>query len=124
MPHAPDRTPDDPAWSRADRRAAAAFLLIAAAQVGLPLASLWQPRPARWGWQMYSAAVHFPRIAVVRRDGSEVEIRLDDHVVRARTDVALRSLLPPHLCRTLTAAAAVRFVAYPDTAAVTVPCAR
>lgn len=73
---------------------------------------------------MYSAALHFPRLAVVRRDGSELKILLDDYVVRARTDVALKSLLPPHLCRTLPAAAAVRFVAYPDTAAVTVPCAR
>jgi hypothetical protein len=84
-----------------------AFLLV---QLAVPAYMLTQPRPARFGWQMYSAvrpdvvggAFH---IEDARGEASPVVRSL--HVARARLEVDYLEVLPPYLCEVVAGAAAV-----------------
>ena len=80
------------------------FLVV---QVVVPSWQLTQPRPARFGWQMYAAGAGVA-FAVVGRDGAVTPVALEDYIVRRRDDLDLRRYLPPVICAR-TGAAAVRY---------------
>ncbi|HEY1012253.1 MAG TPA: hypothetical protein VGE07_06060 [Herpetosiphonaceae bacterium] len=84
----------------------AAFLAV---QALVPLAKLIGPRPARWGWQMYSMATMAPDFFAVSADGAEQPLDVRPYVASLRADMDWAKALPPHLCRQLPQLAAVRF---------------
>jgi hypothetical protein len=88
---------------------AAAFIL---AQLTIPLFQLTQPRPARFGWQMYSTVPvgSLGGVFVVDWGAGGVDtVKVADHVARVRPEMDYRRLLPPYLCQKNRSAAAIRF---------------
>src|SRR4051794_30668377 len=80
---------------------AACFVVVfLAVQILIPLAQLaWAPRPARFGWQMYSVASAAPRFELIMRDRSSKQLDITPYVTSLRGDVPLAHFLPPHLCQ-------------------------
>ena len=90
--------------------AACFFVVFLVAQILIPLAQLaWAPRPARFGWQMYSVASAAPRFELIMRDGAAKPLDITPYVTSLRGDVPLARFLPPHLCTLFPDAAAVHF---------------
>jgi hypothetical protein len=85
------------------------LLLFVVTQVLVPAWRLFLPRPARFGWQMYSHAGDFPSVAVVRRATSDT-VALDRVLAFPRADIQSvdHRALVRHLCRVLTDADSVR----------------
>jgi hypothetical protein len=81
-----------------------------AAQILIPLAQLaWSPRPARFGWQMYSVVSVAPHFELIMRDGAVKSLDITPYVTSLRGDVPLARFLPAHLCRLFPDAAAVHY---------------
>jgi hypothetical protein len=99
---------------------AIAFLVI---QIVVPLWQLTQPRPARFGWQMYAAGAPAAEFAAVGRDGSVTPVALHEYIVRRRDDLDLLGVLPPAVCAR-TGAVAVRYRDAAGRAPVEIPCRR
>ena len=93
--------------------ATAFFALFLAIQTAVPLVQLWAPRPARFGWQMFTASPQRPRFSLVMRDGTSRPADLRRYVAYSRGEVDLENALPPHLCRVVPDVASVQ-VAAPD----------
>lgn len=68
------------------RVAAIAFLLFLAFQVGIPAAQFNQPRPSRFGWQMYSGVRPVPRFWVVFANGESREVAVSEVLSHPRND--------------------------------------
>lgn len=71
---------------------------------------------------MFAASPHLSNVVVLRRDGTAMEVRPADFVISLRPEAPMRALLPPHLCRAVSGAAEVRYLAYPDTSTRTLAC--
>jgi hypothetical protein len=83
------------------------FLII---QLIMPIVQLiWAPRPARFGWQMFSVSSPPPNFAVVLDDGTSKPIAIESFVTSLRGDVPLAQFLPPHLCRVVPHIIAVHY---------------
>jgi hypothetical protein len=80
-----------------------------AIQVAVPIRQLMAPRLARWGWQMYSAALPQPVFLSVSANGAETPLDLIEYVASARPDLDLPAMLPAHVCRLRPELAAVRY---------------
>jgi hypothetical protein len=103
--------------------AACFFTVFLAAQVLIPLAQLaWSPRPARFGWQMYSVVSAAPRFELIMRDGAVKLLDITPYVTSMRGDVPLARFLPPHLCTLFPDAAAVHYQMDDGSQAGTYPC--
>jgi hypothetical protein len=90
--------------------AACFFVVFLAAQIVIPLAQLaWAPRPARFGWQMYSVVSAAPRFELIMRDRATKPLDITPYVTSVRGDVPLARFLPPHLCMRFPDAAAVHY---------------
>ena len=90
--------------------AACFFVVFLAAQILIPLAQLaWSPRPARFGWQMYSVVSAAPRFELIMRDRAAKPLNITPYVTSLRGDVPLARFLPPHLCTLFPDAAAVHY---------------
>lgn len=90
--------------------AACFFIVFLAAQILIPLAQLaWAPRPARFGWQMYSVASAAPVFELIMRDGGSKQIDITPYVTSLRGDVPLVRFLPPHLCALFPDADAIHY---------------
>lgn len=94
---------------------------ILAVQLLIPLHQLGQPRPARWGWQMYSTIRPRSTFTVLLADGSAYAVDPRDYVPHIRTEIDLDPLLPAYLCRTVPGIVAVRITPLDGPAEVT-PC--
>ena len=86
------------------------FLLI---QTAVPLVQLWAPRPARFGWQMFSARRQPAHFSLVMRDGTSHPANLRLYVAQSRGEADLEKALPRHLCRVVPDVAFVQISA-PD----------
>ena len=82
---------------RATRRWAVigAILLM----VAVPAAALFEPRPARFGWQMFTAMAPVPAAWVERDDGTEEPIDVESRLVQPRPEADIRGALADVLCR-------------------------
>jgi|SRR4051812_3390624 len=90
--------------------AACFFVVFLAAQILIPLAQLvWAPRPARFGWQMYSVESEAPRFELILRNGVTKPLDITPYVTSLRGDVPLARFLPRHLCTLFPNAAAVHY---------------
>jgi len=100
-----------PRGMRLARLAAASFFIaFLAIQIGVPIIQLvWSPRPARFGWQMYSVVSAAPRFNLIMRDGAAKSLDITPYVTSLRGDVPLARFLPPHLCSLFPDAAAVHY---------------
>lgn len=97
--------------TRLKRKAAAWFFAaFLAIQIAVPLFQLiLAPRPARFGWQMYSVVSAAPRFELSMRDGAARPLDIAPYVTSMRADVPLVQFLPPHLCALFPDAAAVSY---------------
>ena len=90
--------------------AACFFVVFLAVQIAIPLVQLvWSPRPARFGWQMYSVVSAAPSFTLIMRDGTTRQLDIRPYVSSLRGDVPLARFLPPHLCNLFPDAAAVHY---------------
>ena len=86
------------------------FVAFLAAQLAIPLIQLaWSPRPARFGWQMYSVISAAPRFELIMHDGTAKPLDIRPYVTSMRGDVPLARFLPPHLCTLFPDAAAIHY---------------
>jgi hypothetical protein len=88
----------------------------------VPLAQLLQPLPARFAWQMYARAPAPDAFSVEVADGTTIEVDLAQLAAYLRPEIDRAHFLPPHLCRTVPGAVAVR-IAQPGGAPSVVGCA-
>ena len=103
--------------------AACFFVVFLAAQVLIPLAQLvWSPRPARFGWQMYSVISAAPRFELVMSDGATKPVDITPYVTSLRGDVPLGHFLPAHLCALFPDVVAVSYQIDDGSQAGTYPC--
>lgn len=99
------------AWTAKSVAAAMFFLLFVLIQTGVPLAKLFAPRPARFGWQMFTAKPQRVRFTLVMRDGTQKPVDLARYVGLSRGEVSLENALPRHLCRVVPDVASVQITA-------------
>lgn len=81
---------------------AAAFMVV---QLAVPILALAGPRPARFGWQMYTALVSFPEVSVEGADGRITSVDVAGLVASGRADANFSTAIAEHLCRTTSATA-------------------
>lgn len=91
-------------------RLAVTYLLL---QILLPMWQLTQPRPARFGWQMYAGVSQPANFLAVYADG-ERPIDLSEYLVRTRGDVQTGTVIPPAVCQRHADVLAVRFRVLPE----------
>jgi hypothetical protein len=103
-----------PLWTTKSVAAMMFFALYLLVQIGVPLARLRAPRPARFGWQMFSAVnQQRARFTLVMRDGTKQPVNLSQYVALSRGELELEKALPPHLCRVVSKLASVE-ITKPD----------
>jgi hypothetical protein len=105
-----DRHFGDP-WTAKRVATTAFFVLFLLIQTGVPLVKLWAPRPARFGWQMFSARQQRARFSLVMRDGTGQPANLGLYVAQSRGELDLEKALPRHLCRVVPDVASVQITA-------------
>jgi hypothetical protein len=100
-----------PWYPRLKQLAAAVFLVaFLVIQILMPLVQFVRaPRPARFGWQMYSVASTAPRFELIMPDGNTKPLDITPYVTSLRGDVPLARFLPQHLCALFPDAAAVHY---------------
>ena len=91
------------------------FFLYLAVQIASPVYGLLQPGPARFGWQMFSAASVPTRVWIVSADRLQ-EISPASYIGSFRGDLEWERYAPPHLCRIRSDATAIRYVMPLDSA--------
>jgi hypothetical protein len=87
--------------TRSDRRALVigAFIAIfVACQVLVPSAMLFAHRPARAGWQMYSALPALPRAWLVDAAGHEEPVQVSSLFAESRAEIDYAAALRAGLC--------------------------
>jgi hypothetical protein len=84
-------------------------LAFAACQVLVPTMHLTQPRPARFGWQMFSGVRDAMSYAVITVDAAVIPIERDEYLAYYRGDLdGLTEILARAICRQRPDATAVR----------------
>ncbi len=81
-----------------DRRVIAFIAVWLAVQLAVPAYGLLQPRPARFGWQMYTALTELPSVTVRYEDGSEAAVEVENRVARGRAEADYIPALHDKLC--------------------------
>jgi hypothetical protein len=82
----------------------ASFLTV---QIAVPIVQLASPRPARFGWHMWTARRRAPQFSVVMKDGSVRPADVSIYLASSRGEMDAGAVLPPHLCRVIPDIAAV-----------------
>lgn len=80
------------------RVAMAALILIAIVQVTIPTLALFEQRPVRFGWQMYSTLSAPPQAEVEHPDGRLTAVDLQPLVADFRAEIHWSQPLVEHLC--------------------------
>jgi hypothetical protein len=75
--------------------------LFVVVQIAVPTVMLFEPRPAAFGWQMYSAARSLPDVVVIEADGSERVVDLTDHLAEPRAEIDYAARLAEQACRVI-----------------------
>lgn len=92
---------------RRDEWALVAFVLLAGILLVLPIRAMFDERPARYGWQMYSTISHAPEIVVEEADGSAQAVDVLSYMADPRAEIRWAGPLIERLCRDTRAAAVV-----------------
>jgi hypothetical protein len=83
------------------------IVLFGLVQIVVPAIMLREPRPARFGWHMFTQGRTAGEFAVIHSDGHRTRVRIADYAVKARPEVPFYAVLPAHLCRVVPHAHAV-----------------
>ncbi len=90
--------------------------LLCGTMIGVPaLVNMYHSAPAKFGWQMYATATHFPEVQILTASGEPETVSLGSFAARLRPEVDYRRPVTGRICNTRPEAMAVRFV-YIDTA--------
>ena len=88
-------------WRKSSTVAAVGVALFVVLQLAIPISRMGDGEQAqRFGWQMFSTVGESFEFTVHTSTGSLV-IDLEEVMARARGDIPLEELLPPHLCDTV-----------------------
>ena len=98
----------------------AVIVAVVAFQLLVPTIALLAHRPARFGWQMYSAMPDLPHVWLVDRSGAESAVELSHYFSVQRAEVDYRKAILDGLCA-VTDAAGVRIEDHGASQAVTCP---
>lgn len=107
-------------WPTSEVATAALIVAFVVVAIVIPALALGQPRPARFGWQMYSVAQPAPRAWLQSADGSVREFDLADRLAVLRADIPDPTSLGKRLCAQESAKAVL--VELHTTGLVRVPC--
>lgn len=101
------------------------FVAFLAVQISVPTLALFEARPARFGWQMFSGARTRADFVIVEVSGAQREVELADYLGNPRSEIDLEAVLPPYICAVEPGAGAVRINPWDEDKATTeVRCAR
>jgi hypothetical protein len=75
---------------------AALFLVV---QIAVPIWMLFEPRPARVGWQMYSGARSLPEVVIVGEDGAEQVVDIIEYLAEPRAEIDYAARFAEQGCR-------------------------
>lgn len=81
--------------------------IVVAIQVGIPLALLFEPRPSRFGWQMYSTLVLPPEASIELEDGTLEPVDVERRIADPRAEIRWAEPLARVLCADTAAVAVV-----------------
>lgn len=100
------------------------FVLFLSVQLTIATAALFEPRPARWGWQMYSGVKTRAAFTIVRANGDREDVVLTDYLGQPRGDIDLIGRLPGYICKVEPDAVTIEINPPGDEAMTEVRCAR
>jgi hypothetical protein len=86
------------AWERRTLITAAFVVLFMAWQLLVPAAMLFTQRPARFGWQMYSALPDLPRAWLLDAAGQETSVEVSSLFAENRAEIDYAAALRAGLC--------------------------
>jgi hypothetical protein len=110
----------EPSWTPRDLATAVFIVGFLVWQLAVPMAKLAGPRPAQFGWQMFSYLYRPAKVLAVFPDGEARAIEPSVYLA-LRGDLRYERALARHLCRADSRLAAVRLE--PESGAATVlPC--
>jgi hypothetical protein len=113
--------PSLPSWTLREVAAAVFFIAFLGWQIGLPIYQLFAPRPAQFGWQMFSGRHRPAKLSLLLRNGETRALDPSVYLEVSRGDLRFEWELARHLCRTHSQLAAVRLE--PEgKAAMVLPC--
>ncbi len=95
--------------ARSQKVALVFIILFLSIQITVPVAKLLSPRPARFGWHMWTIIPPRRDVVLLMRDGSSQPADLRPYLAQARGELDLDDILPPHLCQMMPDVAAVRY---------------
>jgi hypothetical protein len=96
-------------WTVAHAARGAAIAAFLIGQIGLCVYQLTQPRPSRFGWQMFSGIRNPIAYKVLSGDGSAVDVRVAEFVPHDRAEIDLQAVMVRAICERRTDAVAVAF---------------
>ena len=84
-------------------------VLFLSIQIIVPAVKLMSPRPARFGWHMWTVKPPRRHVVLLMRDGTTRPADLRPYLAQGRGELDLDDVLPPHLCRMIPDVAAVHY---------------
>ncbi len=85
-------------WTPPTTVAAAVFVALAILLVALPIQATQQPRPARFGWQMYSTISPVPEVWTEDATGTRTSVDPARYMGDGRAEIIWAHLLADALC--------------------------
>lgn len=102
-------TPDLSEYNIGPVLALAFIVLFLSVQIIVPVVKLMSPRPARFGWHMWTVTPPRRQVVLLMRDGTTRPADLRPYLAQGRGELDLDHVLAPHLCRMNPDVAAVRY---------------
>jgi hypothetical protein len=85
-------------WDRRTLAAAALVALFVVVQFAVPAAALFGHRPARGGWQMYSAFPDVPSVWLIDAAGHETQVDATQFFAQLRAEIDFAAALRAGVC--------------------------
>jgi len=85
-------------WDRRTLVIAVFVAIFLAWQIIVPAAALFGPRPARGGWQMYSAFPDVPSVWLIDAGGNESQVDANQYFAQLRAEIDFAAALRAGAC--------------------------
>jgi hypothetical protein len=85
-------------WNRRTLAVAAFIGIFVIWQIAVPASALLAPRPARFGWQMYSARPDLPKAWAIDASGVETPIDMEQVFAQVRAEIDFAAALRSAVC--------------------------
>ena len=85
-------------WNRRSLSVALFVAVILAWQLIVPAAALFSPRPARFGWQMYSGFPDVPSVSLIDAAGHETPVDANQFFGQLRAEIDFAAALRAGVC--------------------------